>query len=117
MRALENPERLMLIGVPKEIKDQEHRVGLTPASVREIVAHGHEAMVETNAGAGIGATDADYTKAGARIAANAQEVFATAEMIVVRAFARKRNTTNAARIDPSTRCSFTAPIALPMNSD
>ena len=72
----------MLIGVPREIKDQEHRVGLTPASVREIAAHSHEVLIETNAGAGIGATDADYAKAGAAIAANAEEVFAKAEMIV-----------------------------------
>jgi len=72
----------MLIGVPKEIKDQEHRVGLTPASVREIAAHGHEVLMETNAGAGIGASDADYTKAGAKIAATADEVFARSEMIV-----------------------------------
>jgi alanine dehydrogenase len=82
MRALSNVEHPMLIGVPKEIKDQEHRVGLTPASVREIAAHGHEVLIETNAGAGIGATDADYTRAGATIAANAEEIFAKAEMIV-----------------------------------
>ena len=55
----------MLIGVPREIKDQEFRVGLTPASAREIVAHGHGVLVESGAGAGIGATDADY-KAAAR---------------------------------------------------
>ena len=50
----------MLIGVPKEIKPQEHRVGLVPSSVREFVAHGHEVIVETNCGAGINYTDADY---------------------------------------------------------
>jgi alanine dehydrogenase len=72
----------MLIGVPREIKDQEHRVGLTPASVREIAAHGHDVIVETDAGGGIGATDADYTKAGAKIAPGAEDVFARAEMIV-----------------------------------
>jgi alanine dehydrogenase len=72
----------MLIGVPKEIKDQEHRVGLTPASVREIVAHGHEVLVQAGAGTGIGANDADYTRAGAAIAAGAEEVFERAEMIV-----------------------------------
>ena len=72
----------MLIGVPKEIKDQEHRVGLTPASVREIVAHGHSVLVETHAGDGIGAADADYRKAGAEIAPTAEDVFARAEMLV-----------------------------------
>jgi alanine dehydrogenase len=72
----------MLIGVPSEIKDQEYRVGLTPASVREIVAHGHEVLVQSRAGAGIGAADAEYQAAGARIAADAEEVFARAQMIV-----------------------------------
>ncbi|HET9653369.1 MAG TPA: alanine dehydrogenase [Usitatibacter sp.] len=72
----------MLVGVPKEIKDQEHRVGLTPTSVRELVAHGHEALVETGAGDGIGASDAEYTRAGAKIAASAAEVFERSEMIV-----------------------------------
>jgi alanine dehydrogenase len=72
----------MLIGVPREIKDQEFRVGLTPASAREIVAHGHGVLVESGAGAGIGATDADYKSAGAQVAAGADEVFARAEMIV-----------------------------------
>jgi len=72
----------MRIGVPREIKDQEFRVGLTPASVREVVDQGHEVVVETGAGAGIGAADSAYTGAGARIAANADEVFAAAEMIV-----------------------------------
>jgi alanine dehydrogenase len=73
---------MMLIGVPREIKDQEYRVGLTPASVREIVAHGHEVLVEASAGSGIGAADGDYTRAGAVIAASAEEVFRRAAMIV-----------------------------------
>ncbi len=72
----------MLIGVPKEIKIHEYRVGMTPASVREAVAHDHKVLVETMAGAGIGATDADYENAGARIAATAADVFAEADMIV-----------------------------------
>ena len=72
----------MRIGVPKEIKEQEYRVGLTPASVREIVAHGHEVIVQGGAGAGIGADDRAYTSAGAQVAANAEEVFDRAEMIV-----------------------------------
>jgi alanine dehydrogenase len=72
----------MRIGVPKEIKVHEYRVGMTPSSVREAVAHGHQVLVETQAGAGIGASDDDYRRAGAQIAANAAEVFASAEMIV-----------------------------------
>jgi alanine dehydrogenase len=72
----------MLIGVPKEIKVHEYRVGMTPSSVREAVAHGHQVLVETQAGAGIGATDDDYRRAGAQIAASADEVFARAELIV-----------------------------------
>jgi alanine dehydrogenase len=72
----------MRIGVPKEIKEQEHRVGLTPASVREVVAHGHEVLVESGAGAGIGAADAQYAAAGAKVVPTADEVFARAEMIV-----------------------------------
>jgi alanine dehydrogenase len=72
----------MRIGVPKEIKVLENRVGLTPGSVREAIAHGHEVMVEHNAGQGIGMDDDAYRKAGARVVATAQEVFATAEMIV-----------------------------------
>ncbi len=72
----------MLIGVPKEIKNHEHRVGLTPVSVRELTQLGHKVLVETNAGAGIGFKDEDYQKVGADIAANAEEVFAKAEMIV-----------------------------------
>jgi alanine dehydrogenase len=72
----------MKIGVPKEIKVHEYRVGLTPSSVRELVAHGHEVIVERGAGAGIGAAESVYEKAGARIAADAGEVFATAELVV-----------------------------------
>ena len=72
----------MLIGVPKEIKNHEYRVGMTPTSVQEAVAHGHSVVVETNAGAGIGSTDDDYIAAGARIAGTAADVFAEAEMIV-----------------------------------
>ncbi|GAB4520485.1 MAG: alanine dehydrogenase [Roseibium sp.] len=72
----------MRIGVPKEIKNHEYRVGLTPDSVVEMVAHGHEVVVETMAGAGIGASDADYEAAGAKILATAREVFDAAQMIV-----------------------------------
>ena len=72
----------MLIGVPREIKVREYRVGLTPTNVREVVAHGHQVVVERGAGAGIGMTDAHYEAAGARIAADAAAVFREAEMIV-----------------------------------
>lgn len=72
----------MKIGCPKEIKPQEFRVGMTPNAVREAVVHGHQVMVETNAGTGAGFTDADYIAAGARILATAEEVFAGADMIV-----------------------------------
>jgi alanine dehydrogenase len=75
-------DRLVLVGVPKEIKKQEARVGLTPAAVREYVAHGHAVLIETGAGQGIGADDAAYMAAGAYIAADAAEVFATAELVV-----------------------------------
>lgn len=72
----------MLIGVPKEIKNHEYRVGLIPGSVRELINHGHQVIVQTNAGIGIGFTDADYEAIGAKIIDNAEDIFATAEMIV-----------------------------------
>src|SRR6478735_529381 len=72
----------MRIGVPKEIKNHEYRVGLVPASVREAVGHGHAVVVETGAAERIGFTDNDYRKAGATIAASASEVFSTADLIV-----------------------------------
>jgi alanine dehydrogenase len=72
----------MRIGVPKEIKVHEYRVGLVPAGVHELVEAGHEVLVETNAGAGIGFSDADYVAAGAKIAANAAQVFQSSEMVV-----------------------------------
>lgn len=72
----------MRVGVPKEIKNHEYRVGLTPASVAELTAQGHEVLVEALAGNGIDFSDRDYMDAGARILPNASEVFAAAEMIV-----------------------------------
>ena len=72
----------MLVGVPKEIKAQEHRVGLTPTSVRELVHNGHQVVVETAAGLGIGFSDEHYQAAGATIAKTAAEVFERAEMVV-----------------------------------
>ena len=72
----------MKIGAPKEIKVHEYRVGLTPAGVRELRSNGHEVIIETSAGAGVGFDDASYVDAGARIAANAAAVFAEADMVV-----------------------------------
>jgi alanine dehydrogenase len=72
----------MLIGVPKEVKTHEYRVGLVPGSVRELVHHGHRVVIERGAGAGIGFDDKAYERAGAQVGANADEVFAAAEMIV-----------------------------------
>jgi alanine dehydrogenase len=72
----------MLIGVPKEIKNHEYRVGLTPSSVRELTRAGHGVIVERGAGAGIGASDGDYAQAGATLLDDAADVFARAEMVV-----------------------------------
>ncbi|TYL72262.1 alanine dehydrogenase [Bradyrhizobium cytisi] len=72
----------MKVGVPKEIKTHEYRVGLTPGAVREYAAAGHNVLVETNAGAGIGATDDVYRKAGATILPSSREVYASSDMIV-----------------------------------
>jgi len=72
----------MRIGVPREIKNHEYRVGLTPASVRELVHHGHSVVVEQHAGAGAGMPDAAYREAGAELVADAATVFAQAEMVV-----------------------------------
>jgi len=72
----------MRIGVPKEIKNHEYRVGLTPPSVAELVAAGHQVVVETGAGKGIDFEDSDYVEAGATILPDADAVFAEAEMIV-----------------------------------
>jgi alanine dehydrogenase len=72
----------MKIGCPKEIKPQEFRVGLTPNAAQEAVAHGHQVMVETGAGAGAGFDDAAYVAAGAQVVETAAEVFASADMIV-----------------------------------
>jgi alanine dehydrogenase len=73
---------MMLIGVPKEIKNHEYRVGLTPGSVRELVHHNHRVIIETAAGAGIGVTDDDYRAAGALVADSAAEIYGSAELIV-----------------------------------
>jgi alanine dehydrogenase len=73
---------IMRVGTPREIKTHEYRVGLTPSSVRELVAHGNQVIIERNAGSGIGAQDSDYQRAGAEIVDTADEVFARADLIV-----------------------------------
>lgn len=72
----------MLIGVPKEIKSQEFRIGITPAGVQELVQNGHQIMVEKNGGLGIGVSDEEFKAAGALIIDTAQEIFSKAEMVV-----------------------------------
>src|SRR3954464_412919 len=72
----------MLIGVPKEVKTHEYRVGLVPGSVRELVHHGHKVVIESGAGAEIGFADRAFGAAGAEILMRAADVFAAAEMIV-----------------------------------
>jgi len=72
----------VLVGTPAEIKSAEKRVGLTPPSVRELVAHGHEVVVEHGAGLGIGASDDDYRTAGARLVTDPAEIWAAAELVV-----------------------------------
>ena len=72
----------MIIGTPREIKNHEYRVGLTPESARELVAHGHHVLVETGAGGGIGANDEHYRVAGAEIVATATQIFADSDMVV-----------------------------------
>ncbi len=75
-------KHLMLIGLPLEIKNHEYRVGLTPASVRELTSHGHSVLVQNGAGDAIGLSNAQYTSAGATLAPDAETVFAQADMIV-----------------------------------
>src|ERR1700719_569822 len=72
----------MLVGVPKEIKDSEYRVGLVPSTVRELTLKGHRVLIEKGAGLGAGLADDAYVAAGAEIAATADRVFAEAELIV-----------------------------------
>ena len=72
----------MLIGVPKEIKNHEYRIGLTPAGVRELEANGHQVIVQHDGGKSIGLTDEMYRKAGAEIWESAADIFARADMII-----------------------------------
>ena len=72
----------MLIGVPKEIKNHEYRIGLTPAGARELVAHGHRVIVQRDGGTAIGLTNEQYSKAGAEIVDTPEEIFARADMVI-----------------------------------
>src|SRR5438045_5381606 len=72
----------MTIGIPKEIKEQEQRVGLLPSAAQTLVGHGHTVLVQENAGVGSGYPDEEYVKAGAQIVESAQEIFQRADMIV-----------------------------------
>ena len=72
----------MRVGLPKDIKNHEYRVGLTPGSVRELTSRGHAVLVQTGAGAAIGLTDAQYVAAGATLAPDAASVFAASDMVV-----------------------------------
>ena len=72
----------MLIGVPREIKDNEYRVGLTPASVRELITNGHQVLMQSGAGQAIGLSDDLYRAAGADMVAEAPNIFARADMII-----------------------------------
>ena len=72
----------MRIGCPTEIKNHEYRVGLTPESARELIAHGHEVWIQSGAGLGIGADDAEYRQAGALIMAGPVAIFAESEFVV-----------------------------------
>src|SRR3989440_10093248 len=72
----------MTIGIPKEIKEQEQRVGLLPSTAQTLVGHGHTVLVQKNAGVGCGYPDEEYVKAGAQIVESAEEIFQRADMIV-----------------------------------
>ena len=72
----------MLVGVPKEIKDSEYRVGLVPSAVRELTRNGHRVLVETSAGLGAGLSDNNYRAVGAEIVPDADQIYARSELIV-----------------------------------
>jgi len=72
----------MIVGIPKEIKNHEYRIGMTPAGVRELVNRGHQVLVETEGGVGVGFDNASYEEVGAQIVANPEDIFAAADMII-----------------------------------
>src|SRR5574344_42402 len=81
----------MKIGIPKEIKNNENRVGMTPAGVAELVKHGHQVMVQHTAGEGSGFADEDYVAVGAEILPTIEDVYASADMIVYQHQKRHQN--------------------------
>ena len=97
----------MKIGCPKEIKPQEFRVGMTPNAAREAIAHGHEVMIETNAGTGAGFPDADYIAAGAKIIGTVEELFA--KVPARRKFLRTARSEYAACLDVVRRLAMARP--------
>ncbi|MBT8146131.1 MAG: alanine dehydrogenase, partial [Gammaproteobacteria bacterium] len=72
----------MIVGVPKEIKTEEYRVGMTPAGVRELTSRGHTVLVQSDAGAGVGLSDAAYEQAAAKVVTDRDQLFAEAKLIV-----------------------------------
>jgi alanine dehydrogenase len=72
----------MIVGIPKEIKNHEYRIGMTPAGVRELINRGHQVLVETEGGAGVGFDNASYEAVGAQIVASPEDIFAAADMII-----------------------------------
>ena len=92
-----------VVGVPKEIKDQEGRVSMQPDGVAELVHHGHEVVVEAGAGRGAGFTDEEYEEAGARLVDGPEEVFEAADLIVKVKEPIPRSTTASARDTSSSR--------------
>ena len=72
----------MIVGIPKEIKNHEYRIGMTPAGVRELVNRGHQVLVETEGGVGVGFDNASYEAVGAQVVASPEDIFAAADMII-----------------------------------
>ena len=72
----------MIVGIPKEIKNHEYRIGMTPAGVRELVNRGHQVLVETEGGVGVGFDNASYEAVGAQIISSPEDIFAAADMII-----------------------------------
>ncbi len=88
----------MLVGVPKEIKDNEYRVGIVPSTVRELTDNGHIVLVEAGAGSGAGGSDQDYREAGAEVVSNADAVYGRADLIVKVKERSRRSARNCAQV-------------------
>ncbi len=108
----------MIIGVPKEIKNNENRVGLTPAGAKELIAHGHQVYVQATAGEGTGFSDAEYEAAGAKILPTIEDVYGIAEMIInTISYAATRYSSHTSTSHPTANsqkpCCAQAPCASP----